>query len=50
MSENGEIYTAGHKIYTTAGRDKSHLCIIFVHLSIMQTDVIKNNCIKEVIQ
>ena len=29
MSENGEIYTAGKKIYTAAGSDgsdKSHLC------------------------
>ena len=29
MSENGEIYTIGQKIYTATGsdgRDKSHLC------------------------
>ena len=32
MSENGEIYTAGQKIYTAAGSDgsdKSHLCLSF---------------------
>ena len=33
MSENGENYTAGQKIYTAAGSggsDKSHLCLKIV--------------------